>query len=142
LPTLRPPATRAALQQVEKAIGQRLPDDVRESYRIHDGQNEGAEENQPVPGVFFGMRPLPLAEERGVEWCWRQHVVFLPEKIGEEDPEVRGNFMSFPPDAIRLARMRAGWIPLYWDSDRNFFGIDLDPGPRGVKGQVIPFSHG
>jgi cell wall assembly regulator SMI1 len=40
------------------------------------------------------------------------------------------------PPELRLP----GWIPLHWDGNRNYLGIDLDPGPRGVVGQVINFG--
>jgi cell wall assembly regulator SMI1 len=37
-----------------------------------------------------------------------------------------------------VLRLR-GWIPQLWDGNRNYLGIDLDPGPRGV-GPVINFG--
>lgn len=142
LAALRPPATKANLRQIEKAIANSLPDDVRESYLIHDGQTSQSNDNHYVPGVLFGIGLLPLLEGEGVEWCWQNRVAHNPENFNEDDPEIRREYQSFPPGTIRLARMRPGWIPLYWDSGRDFFGIDLDPGPKGTKGQVIPFSYG
>lgn len=134
---LRPPATEEALQAVEHLIGQPLPPDVRESYLIHDGQEFGGTD---VSGVFFGMSLMSLTEGEGVAWCWQYRIADDPANFDENDPEVRESFTTFPEGAIRLARMRPGWIPLYWDSGLNFFGIDLEPGPSGVIGQVIPFS--
>jgi cell wall assembly regulator SMI1 len=47
---------------------------------------------------------------------------------------------SFPPGAIRRCFGCRGWVPLHWDGNRNYLGIDIDPGPNGVVGQVINFG--
>ncbi|MBS0260785.1 MAG: SMI1/KNR4 family protein [Planctomycetes bacterium] len=138
--TLRPGASEEELRRIEQTIGQSLPDDVRESYRIHDGQNRWIDDDDYVPGVFFGLCPRPLHYDEGVEWCWLHRTARNPEDFDESNPEVRERFQSFPKGAIRLAWMRAGWVPLYWDSGRSFLGVDLDPAPEGTVGQVIPFG--
>ncbi|MCY2965058.1 MAG: SMI1/KNR4 family protein [Planctomycetota bacterium] len=140
LATLRPGVSEDEIRRIEQTIGKSLPDDVRESYRIHDGQNRWIDEDDYVPGVFFGLCPRPLHYDEGVEWCWRHRTASNPENFDETNPEVRERFQSFPEGAIRLAWMRPGWIPLYWDSGRSFLGVDLDPGPEGTVGQVIPFG--
>jgi hypothetical protein len=64
-------------------------------------------------------------------------------RVEREWPE-RTNWMLdwtyYPPDAMRETWSGPGWVPFYWDCGRNFLGIDLDPGPNGVAGQVIPFG--
>src|SRR5262245_39129632 len=85
LADLRPGLTEADLNQFEETIGQRLPEDVRESYRIHDGQ-EGDRILKPAPagdclvgcpGVIFGSPLLPLLNDgrknvQGHWACWAE----------------------------------------------------------------------
>jgi cell wall assembly regulator SMI1 len=129
LASLRPPAKESDLDALEERIGRPLPADFRASYLIHDGQSEG-------PGVLFGARLEPIAEGEGVRWLYEH-------RVEHEWPE-RANWMLdwvyYPPDAVRETWSGPGWVPFYWDLGRNFIGIDLDPGPNGVVGQVIPFG--
>ena len=74
--SLRPGISGTDLERFEKTVGRSLPDDVRESWMIHDGQ-------RPVPylpdaveysveddddllskGVVFGSVVLPLLDEK------------------------------------------------------------------------------
>jgi cell wall assembly regulator SMI1 len=41
---------------------------------------------------------------------------------------------------IRPERRHRGYIPIYEDRAGNALGIDLDPGPEGIVGQVINFG--
>ncbi len=141
LDTLRPGVSAKSIDKLERTIGQPLPADVRESYLIHDGQDPWIEEDDYIPGVFFGLRPLSLLGDEGIEWCWLNRTASNPEDFDETDSEVRKTFQSHPVGAIRHAWMRPGWIPLYWDCGRNFLGVDLDPGPTGTVGQIIPFGR-
>lgn len=63
---LRPGASADALQAVEKAMGLKLPADVRASYRVHDGQDD-------EPGLIGGegWRLLPLQDVLASwrKWC-------------------------------------------------------------------------
>lgn len=47
--SLRPGSTEQQISTVESDSGVRLPDDVRQSYLIHDGQND-----KPYPGAIIG----------------------------------------------------------------------------------------
>lgn len=55
--------------------------------------------------------------------------------------EFSENCTSSPAGMIRCLHANRGWIPLGQSSDSNHFGIDLDPGPSGVVGQVINFGR-
>ena len=48
---------------------------------------------------------------------------------------------SSPAGAIRRLHACRAWIPLVEMNDSNHIGIDLDPGPSGVVGQVINFGR-
>ncbi len=49
------PATVVQLRSFEKAIGTELPEDVRESYRIYNGQCGGC-------GIIYGLAVEPLKD--------------------------------------------------------------------------------
>lgn len=47
----------------------------------------------------------------------------------------------FPQDAIREKYFHIKWCPVIEDHGGNYIGVDLDPGPSGIKGQVIVFGR-
>ncbi len=126
---LRPPATGDEIHIAEHALGAALPEDVRELYRIHDGQSEDA------TGVFFGLPFLPL---HAVVSEWESWVAIIDPGTNEELSE---GCASEPEDAIRLLYTCRGWIPLSHDYGGNHLGVDLDPGPLGEHGQIINFGR-
>src|SRR5262245_27840691 len=64
--SLRPPARPESFEILEKALSLRLPEDVRDSYLIHDGQIEELRD-----GVFSGHVLLSL-ERVLEEWrAWK-----------------------------------------------------------------------
>jgi cell wall assembly regulator SMI1 len=161
--SLRPGISRTDLKRFEKAIGQSLPDAVRESWMIHDGQ-------RPIPylpdaeeysvedddallskGVVFGSEVLPLLDEKDClasspslgHWRFWSEMVEASER-GEDYgmlDEFSHESTSFPDGAIQRLHACRGWIPLVEMNDSNHIGIYLDPGPCGVVGQVINFGR-
>jgi cell wall assembly regulator SMI1 len=134
LETIRPPAAEADLDELEKRIGRPLPADFRASYLIHDGQDRDTE--RWGYGVIFGLYLRPIADGEGIRWLY----VYRVEHEWPEKDNRMLDWKFHPPGAIRDAWSGPGWVPFYWDVGRNFIGIDLDPGPNGVVGQVIPFG--
>lgn len=141
--TLRKPAKQSDLRKLEKAIGFSLPDSFCESWLIHDGQNPyiDPEDDLRVPGVFFGLRPTSVTGNDGIlplwDADWRN-----PRTHARQEALSYDNFTSLPTDAIQNAVYRKGWIPWYWVGSREYLAIDLVPGPKGIVGQVIPYSGG
>ena len=136
--TLRPGVSDADLAKFEETLGRPLPDDVRESWKIHDGQKEGR--GNP-PGLIYGKSLLALVSRdtmagRSALEEWQNLARRVDLGASAEDP----GETSFPPGAIRRCFGCRGWVPLHWDGNRNYLGIDLDPGPNGVVGQVINFG--
>ncbi|MBN9415027.1 MAG: SMI1/KNR4 family protein [Candidatus Eremiobacteraeota bacterium] len=123
---LRPGASQAALEAAEKALGQQLPEEWREFYRLHDGESDDS------PGIFFGMGWLSLEE---MVRNWRTWMDLLPEYQEE------GQHYSVPPGAIQEHYIDRGWIPIAHDFGGNHLGIDLNPGPQGQPGQIINFGR-
>jgi cell wall assembly regulator SMI1 len=161
--SLRPGISRTDLKRFEKLIGRSLPEDVRESWMIHDGQ-------RPVPylpgaleysveddddllskGVLFGSEVLPLLDHMDCiasspslgHWEFWSEMVEASER-GEDDgmlDEFSRESTSSPEGAIQRLHACRAWIPLVEMNDSNHIGIDLDPGPCGGVGQVINFGR-
>jgi cell wall assembly regulator SMI1 len=68
---LRPGATENAISAAEQAMGIKLPDDMKGSYRIHDGQGN-------EPGLIGGEGWCLLRLGEMVE-IWRRWCQFNPE---------------------------------------------------------------
>ena len=161
--SLRPGISGTDLERFEKIIGRSLPDDVRGSWMIHDGQ-------RPIPylpdaleysvedddallgkGAVFGSEVLPLLDEKDClssspslgHWKFWSEMVGASER-GEDDgmlDEFSQECTSSPEGAIQRLHACRAWIPLVEMNDSNQIGIDLDPGPGGVVGQVINFGR-
>jgi cell wall assembly regulator SMI1 len=162
-------ATNNDLNELEHQLDCTLPQDVRESLMIHDGQERGG---NPT-GIIFGSM-LMDCEEIVQEWeTWRTvNQEFLLETSvakpsvpsralggdgqassskGPASPAAPDNRMwrqdlisrqeSVPPGAVRKAYAHAGWIPLVRDWGGNNLAVDLAPGPAGQWGQVILFGR-
>jgi cell wall assembly regulator SMI1 len=161
--SLRPGISQTDLKRFEKSVGRSLPDDVRASWMIHDGQ-------RPVPylpdapefnvedyddlltkGIVFGSEVLPLLDEKDClasspslgHWKFWSEMVEASER-GEDDgmlAEFSEESTSFPEGAIQRRHACRAWMPLVEMNDSNHIGIDLDPGPSGGVGQVINFGR-
>jgi cell wall assembly regulator SMI1 len=161
--SLRPGILERDLAKFEKLVGQRLPDDVRASWMIHDGQRPvpylpdaveyGVEYDDDLlgKGVVFGSEVLPLLHETDClasspalgHWKFWAEMVGASER-GEDEgmlDEFSRESTSSPEGAIRRRHACRAWIPLVEMNDSNHIGIDLDPGPCGVVGQVINFGR-
>ncbi|UNI18792.1 Cell wall assembly regulator [Purpureocillium takamizusanense] len=164
-------ATVNDLNDLEHQLDCSLPQDVRDSLMIHDGQERGG-----IPtGIIFGSM-LMDCEEIVQEWeTWRKvnHQFLLdgagakpttPSKAfggsneassskqrpsssssGGNPDEWRQNLLSrqdcVPPHAVQKAYAHVGWIPLVRDWGGNNLAVDLAPGPGGRWGQIILFGR-
>lgn len=157
-------ATVNDVNMLEQELDCTLPQEVRESLQIHDGQERGG-----LPtGVVFGCMLMDI-EEIIQEWQqWRtvneaylsdQHSYEIPQAplkafagssssaVPVAQPQQPGNTKwrqelldkqdSQPPGAIQKVYAHPAWIPLARDWGGNNIAIDLAPGPAGRWGQVI-----
>jgi cell wall assembly regulator SMI1 len=122
-------ASPKQIATLERTLGQELPEELRESFALHDGQDK---EGQPT-GLVFGLPLLPLAEVARHWKTWSGLVA--------ENDELRDGMKSLPAGAIQLDYANTGWIPLTFDWGGNHLGVDLAPGPKGTVGQVIVFGR-
>jgi cell wall assembly regulator SMI1 len=126
------PASDEQLREFEIAIGAKLPKEVRDSYRVYNGQCAGA-------GIVYGLAVVPLSESLA---HWQGWVDGYKDNV--EDDSAAGldsSCSSFPDGFVRPVYFDNGWIPLTYDSGGNYVAIDLNPGPRGTRGQVIVFGR-
>lgn len=125
---LAPPAAPADLDALAEATGLDLQGALAPLYDRHDGQTS------PVPGLFFGLRFLPLAEAAN-EWSrWTGMI--------HDDPALLADIAvtSRPDGAVLPAYFSPAWMPFATDGAGNGLAVDLDPGSAGTAGQVVSFG--
>jgi cell wall assembly regulator SMI1 len=158
--------TQNDINELEHELDCSLPQDVRESLTVHDGQERGG---RPT-GVIFSCMLLDC-EEIVQEWKnWRKvNEEYLNTRIkpqpeypikglnnassssshqSQSGPnnklwrqELLDRQDSQPPKAIQKAYAHPGWIPLARDWGGNNIAVDLAPGQMGKWGQVIIFGR-
>src|SRR5687768_13887810 len=129
-----PGATERELQEFEKSVGHALPDDVKAIYRMHNGEFPFGSKN--IIGLFCDYEFLSLqhaAEAYSVLQGTRQAQT---TGLAPDDTEYR----SVPPRCVHDRMFESGWIPIGGYFSGNYLGIDLNPGPEGVIGQIINFG--
>lgn len=157
--------TQNDINELEHELDMTLPQDVRESLAIHDGQERGGRPS----GIIFGCMLLDC-EEIVQEWNnWKivneeylsgtkKPVPHYPLKSlnaaassSSSSSATTGNKFwrqdlldrqdSQPPKAIQKAYAHPSWIPLARDWGGNNIAVDLAPGPLGKWGQIILFGR-
>ncbi|KAH7318449.1 hypothetical protein B0I35DRAFT_242843 [Stachybotrys elegans] len=162
-------ATVNDLNELEHQLDCSLPQDVRQSLAIHDGQERGG---NPTGIIFASM--LLDCEEIVQEWeTWRKvnHQFMLDNQAAPAPPprtkggssseasssrqrqsstssnpgEWRQSLLSkqdcVPPHSIQKTYAHPAWIPLVRDWGGNNLAVDLAPGPKGQWGQIILFGR-
>ena len=126
---LNPPAWELQLRKLERQIGLKLPQQYRQLYKWHDGENDDRH------GHFYGLPLLPLRQVRS-EWeAWQATLV----ELGGDRYKVRGG--AWPKNSVDPAYINSRWLPLTHDGSGNHIGLDFDPWPAGRVGQVILFGR-
>lgn len=160
-------ATNNDLNDLEHQLDCSLPQDVRDSLMIHDGQERGG-----LPtGIIFSHMLLDC-EEIVQEWDnWRTvNQQLLETSVAKPSPPSRAfggsreasssrpgggagpspgpwrqDLMSrqdcVPANAVQKAYAHSSWIPLVRDWGGNNLAVDLAPGPGGQWGQIILFGR-
>ncbi|KAI9686443.1 MAG: Cell wall assembly regulator [Bogoriella megaspora] len=159
-------ATQNDINELEHELDCTLPQDVRDSLQIHDGQERGG---RPT-GLIFGCMLLDC-EEVVQEWTnWRtvnEEFIAVSRSNNFNEPTAplkafgaesssapssapsQQNANTFwrqqllarqdsqPPNAVQKVYAHPAWIPLARDWGGNNIAVDLAPGPTGKWGQVI-----
>src|SRR5262249_44725352 len=125
---LNPGATPAAIAAFEEAIGLVLPDDFKESLRLHDGGDdfwftETSGEFLSLDGMLKQWKMYRQAQRKG--------------EYATEDEDWEASDIEGP---IK---------PIFWNTKRIFvtdnsgdhWTLDLDPPEDGAYGQILDQSH-
>ncbi len=162
-------ATANDLNELEHQLDCSLPQDVRDSLMIHDGQERPG---IPTGIIFSGM--LLDCEEMVQEWDqWRKvNQEYLldtniakpavpskalggssqassskstPSSPNSRRQSWRQDLVArqdcVPQGSIQRAYAHPAWIPLVRDWGGNNLAVDLAPGPAGTWGQIILFGR-
>jgi cell wall assembly regulator SMI1 len=115
----------------EKAIGHTLPEEVRQSFLVHNGQR--GEWGNPV---FSGFRlgSITWALKR-----WEAWLDMADETARDEQLQNLGTCV--PSGSIRRDYANRNWVPLAEMDSSNYYGVDFAPESKGVRGQVISFGR-
>ncbi len=122
---LQPGATDAEIRKAEDAMGIKFPDDVRASYRIHNGQLGSAAE------LLGDWQLLPL-EYMVLEWQTLDKVL---------DSGGFGDNTGTPHGPVRPMWWNPKWIPVAHNGAGDYRCLDLDPPAKGKVGQIIAYWH-
>lgn len=125
LADLQPGASEQAIAQAEKLLEITFPEDVKTSFRLHNGQTSNS------PWMLDGWEFLSL-DRICDEWSvWK-------------DLHDSGDFadiLSTSSDPIRSDWWNPAWIPLTYDGAGNHHCLDLAPTAGGQIGQIISMWH-
>ncbi|PZD72455.1 hypothetical protein C1752_03556 [Acaryochloris thomasi RCC1774] len=125
IPLLQPGASEEDIKNAETKLGIEFPEDVRESYRIHNGRLD-------EEGFLSGWTEFYSLEDIFRQWdIWRE--VLETEPLIDFQREIEG---PIKPDLFNLR-----WIPLLGNGCGDHCCLDLDPSPEGQVGQVIVLIH-
>jgi cell wall assembly regulator SMI1 len=125
-----PGATEAELTTLEASLGRPLPPALTAMLRVANGD------------FYIGEYAVLSAEHIASTWAGCKHFF---------DDGTFARFEAYDDDRDLLSPgwWHPGLIPVLEDSCGNQLCIDLDPGPRGVAGQMVwwetragPFPHG
>jgi cell wall assembly regulator SMI1 len=118
--TLAGPATDQQIEELEAAIGQTLPGDLRSSLKVHDGQRDPTRCH-----AFCGEGMLLSVAEIADRW----------KMVTEIDEENR--FSAAPGQG---PWWKASCIP-FTDADGNMLCVDMDPSLGSRRGEVVCHVH-
>lgn len=156
-PSLLPPLVESEIQAVESKIGFRLPNDLRELYKIANGQlnpyddkfelNKVLKPDDVWAPLFGNYQFLPIDEaldeyESQLE-MYEANLVFNKQYTdANEDSELADFIITWDVregDPVHPS----GWNPQWFPFATTFvdsYSIDMTPAPGGTMGQVV--EHG
>ncbi len=125
LHTLQAGASDEEIASMEVLLGVTLPEDMKESYRIHNGQVSESER-------LMGYWELLSLDRIRFEWsCWKELL-----DNGAFDGQ------KSAPDAHRADDWwNPNWMPLAWNGSGDNQCLDMAPTPSGHIGQIITMLH-
>lgn len=120
---LNPPATPEALEAAERELGVELPDDFRQIYLWHDGEKGDI-------FLFESYRIFPLSELLEMNRASRRSMRPEEKRVSDDS------------DVFKDCVANEKWIAFGDNGGNTILFIDLDPGKRGVYGQILESCEG
>jgi len=117
---LAPGASDAEIEKLETHLGMAIPDALKASLKRHNG----VDELEWPKGEFLSIESIIR------DWDMRTGIF---EGLDEEADQEEG--------MIKAGWWHKEWIPIDADGAGNGACMDLAPGPKGKKGQIIDFDH-
>ena len=132
---LNPPATESQVAAVERLVGHRLPEDVREAYRHFNGMTRPGGEANGGPRLMLPFYDWCDLESMAHRWTSdREHP--MPSLQGfnafDDDPDA-----PVPQLPHREAFQDAGWLPIGLCNMAPRVCVDMAPSALGRAGQLI-----
>jgi cell wall assembly regulator SMI1 len=117
------------IEDLEKIVGKKLPQDFIDLYLITDGNAPGSIR------LFNGLRLLSIAEI-SQQWLTMQEikasgafVINGKQILADADRKMRNEWWN------------TGWLPITDNLNGDYTVIDLDPNTKGNHGQIIEYWH-
>lgn len=129
LSDFQPGATEEEIQAVEAALAIAFPEEVKASYRIHNGSSR----QSLIGGPGQGLWELCSLEEVVSYWNMLEKYAtgWKVDRAQDGWLDVHGQ-----PILVRAEGWNLRWIPLL-HSDGTFLCLDFAPTPYGHMGQII-----
>jgi cell wall assembly regulator SMI1 len=129
-------ASELQIAEAEQSIGLVFPEQLKALLKMHNG--EFAFGSKEYKGLFcnYPFFSLQNIQDEYVNVRY-VHEFWSGEGEGMGDPY---EYRALPVDSIRNIGVDLAWLPIGGYSG-NLIGIDLNPGPTGVKGQIINFGQ-
>jgi cell wall assembly regulator SMI1 len=118
-------ASEDDIARLEQTLGFRLPEDVRQSYAIHDGTGGRA---------LYTSTGLSDLERIADNWTMMRELLEGGE-FDDSDPDLK------PKGPIRVRWWNLKWVPITDNASGNYLCLDLDPAEGGSSGQLIDRDH-
>jgi cell wall assembly regulator SMI1 len=112
-------ASEADLRALENGLQSRFPDELRESYLIHNGSANHS--------IFLNYYLMSVDQILQITLMNR---AALQEGVYDRWP-------IHPSKLIKPVRWSSGWITILDDGTGNHVCLDLDPAANGTYGQII-----
>lgn len=137
LETLSGPASGKQLAALEKELGQPLPDDLRRTWAVHDGQDDEIEEHLLFADFpFYGVARARAARKEGRVVAKMLGVDKQTDDLVAWHALVADGIGSID-GPVKARDHHDAWLPIGACNGDVFRYLDLDPAPGGTVGQVI-----
>jgi cell wall assembly regulator SMI1 len=125
--SLNKPATDEELDELERVIQAKLPEEFRALYKVANGQQST---NRPL--FHRGYEFMPIAY---VIDTWK-----MMKELYDSEPLFREEAEN-SQGAVRDLWWHPRWIPFGYMISGDHYCLDLYPSESGMEGQIIEFIH-